>query len=151
MQVTLNQLALGPIVTTVVFTWNLLLQQRASEVPDKLKRDLVPTMVNGEPTLLLAKLCFSTCIKSNIVYNHASHNPQAGSSGCRQHQSISGLCPFSPKLCTCLFVVCCGQHIFLTPLTADLSYQRHDNWHCKPQDVSVSSDLQYKLRHQPML
>ncbi|KAA6429931.1 hypothetical protein WJX79_000232 [Trebouxia sp. C0005] len=46
-KVTLNQLALGPIVTTVVFTWNLLLQQRASEVPDKLKRDLVPTMVNG--------------------------------------------------------------------------------------------------------
>ncbi len=58
MQVTLNQLALGPIVTTVVFTWNLLLQQRASEVPDKLKKDLVPTMVNGASTLLLAKLCF---------------------------------------------------------------------------------------------
>lgn len=67
MQVTLNQLALGPIVTTVVFTWNLLLQQRASEVPDKLKRDLVPTMVNGEPTLLMAKLCFSRYIRSSIV------------------------------------------------------------------------------------
>ncbi len=151
MQVTLNQLALGPIVTTVVFTWNLLLQQRASEVPDKLKRDLVPTMVNGEPILLLAKLCFSGCVRSHIVYNRASHNLQAGSSGCRQHQSISGLCPYNPKFCTCLFVVCCGQRIFRTPLTADLSYQRHDGWHCKPQDVSVSSDLQCELRHQPVL
>lgn len=46
-KVTLNQVALGPVVTTVVFTWNLLLQQRSSEIPEKLRHDLVPTMVNG--------------------------------------------------------------------------------------------------------
>lgn len=46
-KVALNQLVLGPIVTTVVFTWNLLLQQQSQEIPRKLKRDLVPTMVNG--------------------------------------------------------------------------------------------------------
>ena len=47
-QVALNQLVLGPIVTTVVFTWNLMLQQQSSQLPGKLKRDLVPTMVNGK-------------------------------------------------------------------------------------------------------
>lgn len=37
-------------MTSVVFTWNLLLQNKASEIPTKLKRDLVPTMVNGGPS-----------------------------------------------------------------------------------------------------
>lgn len=46
-KVFLNQVALGPLVTTVVFSWNLLLQGQAHDIPDKLKRDLVPTMVNG--------------------------------------------------------------------------------------------------------
>lgn len=46
-KISLNQLALGPVVTAVVFTWNLALQNRASEVPDKLRQDFVPTLVNG--------------------------------------------------------------------------------------------------------
>ena len=47
-QVALNQLALGPLVTTAVFAWNLVLQQKGSELPEKLRQDLIPTMVNGE-------------------------------------------------------------------------------------------------------
>ena len=47
-------MALGPLVTSVVFTWNLLLQSKASEIPQKLKRDLVPTMVNGRASPFLA-------------------------------------------------------------------------------------------------
>ncbi|KAL3142914.1 hypothetical protein ABBQ38_003201 [Trebouxia sp. C0009 RCD-2024] len=46
-KVFLNQVALGPLVTSAVFTWNLLLQNKASEIPQKLRQDLVPTMVNG--------------------------------------------------------------------------------------------------------
>lgn len=47
LQVSLNQLALAPVVLSAVFTWNLILQQKSSEVRGKLKRDLLPTMVNG--------------------------------------------------------------------------------------------------------
>jgi len=46
-KVSLNQLALAPVVLSAVFTWNLILQQKSSEVRGKLKRDLLPTMVNG--------------------------------------------------------------------------------------------------------
>lgn len=53
LQVFLNQVALGPLVTSAVFTWNLLLQNKASEIPQKLKQDLVPTMVNGGPSSFL--------------------------------------------------------------------------------------------------
>lgn len=52
LQVFLNQVALGPLVTSVAFTWNLLLQEKASEIPQKLKQDLVPTMVNGTSSRL---------------------------------------------------------------------------------------------------
>lgn len=55
-QVFLNQVALGPLVTSVAFTWNLLLQNQTSEISQKLKRDLVPTMVNGEQPAFCA-LC----------------------------------------------------------------------------------------------
>ena len=48
-QVALNQLALAPVVLTTVFAWNLLLTQKADEIPCKIRRDLVPTMINGEP------------------------------------------------------------------------------------------------------
>lgn len=47
LQVTLNQLALAPVVLAAVFTWNLVLQRHQHEVPQKIKRDLVPTMVTG--------------------------------------------------------------------------------------------------------
>ena len=45
----LNQLVLAPVVLTTVFAWNLLLTQKADEITSKIKRDLVPTMINGEP------------------------------------------------------------------------------------------------------
>ena len=44
----LNQLALAPVVLTTVFAWNLLLTRQADVIPSKIKRDLVPTMINGE-------------------------------------------------------------------------------------------------------
>eukprot|EP00891_Asterochloris_glomerata_P008952 jgi/Astpho2/8952/e_gw1.00133.284.1_t len=47
LQVALNQLALAPVVLTTVFAWNLLLTQKADEIPSKIKRDMVPTMING--------------------------------------------------------------------------------------------------------
>ena len=46
-KVALNQLVLGPVVCTAVFAWTLALQKRATEVPDKVKRDLYPTMRRG--------------------------------------------------------------------------------------------------------
>ena len=58
LQVFLNQVALGPLVTSVAFTWNLMLQNKTSAIPQKMKQDLVPTMVNGEQPVVL----FASCV-----------------------------------------------------------------------------------------
>jgi protein Mpv17 len=46
-KVILNQVVLGPIVLTTAFAWNLWLRGLGHELPDKLNKDLVPTMLNG--------------------------------------------------------------------------------------------------------
>lgn len=46
-KVTLNQLLLAPVVLGVVFSWNLVLQGQAGDIVPKIKRDLVPSMING--------------------------------------------------------------------------------------------------------
>lgn len=46
-KVALNQVVLGPIVLVTAFAWNLGLQGRADALGGKLRRDLVPTMING--------------------------------------------------------------------------------------------------------
>lgn len=46
-KVALNQLALGPVVTSCLFAWNLALQGRRDEVPGKIRTDLLPTLVKG--------------------------------------------------------------------------------------------------------
>ena len=120
LQISLNQLALGPVVTAVVFTWNLVLQNRASEVPDKLRQDFVPTLVNGKPESPLA----NTCVPSSTQVRACQCTVvlQAGSFGYQQRQSTFGLCQYSPKCCTCLFVACYGQHTSLILPIADISW-----------------------------
>ena len=46
-KVALNQLALGPVVTSGLFAWNLALQGRRDEVPGKIRNDLLPTLFKG--------------------------------------------------------------------------------------------------------
>jgi len=46
-KVTLNQVALSPVVLAVVFSWNLGLTGQSSKIGGKIKNDLVPTMING--------------------------------------------------------------------------------------------------------
>ncbi|KIZ03148.1 hypothetical protein MNEG_4812 [Monoraphidium neglectum] len=46
-KVVLNQVALAPVVLAVVFSWNLALTGQAGGIPEKIQRDLVPSMVNG--------------------------------------------------------------------------------------------------------
>ena len=46
-KVALNQVALAPVVLAAVFAWNLVPLGRGGEWAGKVKRDLVPTMVNG--------------------------------------------------------------------------------------------------------
>jgi protein Mpv17 len=46
-KVTLNQVALAPVVLAAVFAWNLVPLGRGREWPAKVKKDLFPTMVNG--------------------------------------------------------------------------------------------------------
>jgi protein Mpv17 len=46
-KVTLNQVALGPLVLSSAFAWNLGLQQRLQEVPVKVRQDLMPGLING--------------------------------------------------------------------------------------------------------
>ncbi|KAI7845659.1 hypothetical protein COHA_000773 [Chlorella ohadii] len=45
--VALNQLCLAPITITVAFTWNLALTGQLDQLPGKLRRDFVRTMING--------------------------------------------------------------------------------------------------------
>lgn len=47
-KVTLNQLALAPVVIAAAFAWTLTLQGRLHDWPDKVQQDFVPTMLNGE-------------------------------------------------------------------------------------------------------
>lgn len=53
LQVALNQLALAPVTLAAVFAWNLGLTGQWAALPAKITNDLVPSMINGEPTLLL--------------------------------------------------------------------------------------------------
>ncbi|CAD7694677.1 unnamed protein product [Ostreobium quekettii] len=46
-KVTLNQIALGPVVAIVAFAWTLGLQQQAHLIPGKIKADLLTTLVTG--------------------------------------------------------------------------------------------------------
>lgn len=48
-QVSLNQLALAPVTLAAVFTWNLTLTGQTAALAGKIQRDLVPSMINGEP------------------------------------------------------------------------------------------------------
>lgn len=47
LQVAANQLVLAPMVLTAVFAWNLSLSNKMAQIPDKIKDDLWPTMMNG--------------------------------------------------------------------------------------------------------
>lgn len=82
LQVALNQLVLGPLVLSVVFTWNLLLQKKGSELQGKLKRDLVPTMINGMLHLGTFDYRFSFAVTHIITLVSCL---QVGSSGSQQH------------------------------------------------------------------
>lgn len=46
-KVTLNQLCLAPIVIAGVFAWNLALQNKIKELPNKTRDHFVPTLVTG--------------------------------------------------------------------------------------------------------
>ncbi|KDD72000.1 hypothetical protein H632_c4021p0, partial [Helicosporidium sp. ATCC 50920] len=43
----MNQLCLAPVVISAVFAWNLALQNKLSEWPQKMRADVWPTLVNG--------------------------------------------------------------------------------------------------------
>jgi len=46
-KVALNQVALGPVVSITVFSWTLALQNKIDAIPDKMRNDLLPTIVSG--------------------------------------------------------------------------------------------------------
>ncbi|KAH7577076.1 hypothetical protein JRO89_XS01G0201300 [Xanthoceras sorbifolium] len=47
LKVLLNQIVLGPCVIAVCFAWNNLWQGKASELPNKYKKDALPTLLYG--------------------------------------------------------------------------------------------------------
>ncbi|XP_011082974.1 PXMP2/4 family protein 4 isoform X1 [Sesamum indicum] len=47
MKVLLNQVVLGPAVIAVVFAWNNLWQGKLAELPNKYKKDALPTLCTG--------------------------------------------------------------------------------------------------------
>ncbi|XP_020223338.1 protein Mpv17 [Cajanus cajan] len=47
LKVLLNQIVLGPCVIAVVFAWNNLWQRKLSELPEKYRRDALPTLLYG--------------------------------------------------------------------------------------------------------
>lgn len=46
-KVVLNQVVLGPLVLTTAFAWNLCLIGRGSELPQKMRKDFIATLMNG--------------------------------------------------------------------------------------------------------
>jgi protein Mpv17 len=46
-KVSLNQLCLAPIVIAGVFAWNLALQNKIEELPNKVRHHFVPTLLDG--------------------------------------------------------------------------------------------------------
>ncbi|KAL2630063.1 hypothetical protein R1flu_014749 [Riccia fluitans] len=46
-KVALNQLVLGPIVVSIVFSWNALWTNRLPELPGQLQRLAIPTLIDG--------------------------------------------------------------------------------------------------------
>ncbi len=50
-QVTMNQLMLAPVTLVAVFAWNMAWMGQVGEgrLTAKVQKDLVPSMVNGEP------------------------------------------------------------------------------------------------------
>lgn len=64
-QVLLNQIVLGPCVIAVVFAWNNLWQRRLSELPEKYRRDALPTLLYG-------KYCCLIIMYHNLIM-HTSH------------------------------------------------------------------------------
>lgn len=50
-QVLLNQIVLGPCVIAVVFAWNNLWLGKVSELPNKYKKDALPTLLYGNGIL----------------------------------------------------------------------------------------------------
>lgn len=46
-KVALNQVVLGPIVLTSAFAWTFVLQNQANRLKQKVRKDLLPTLVNG--------------------------------------------------------------------------------------------------------
>ncbi|XP_058095506.1 uncharacterized protein LOC131240958 [Magnolia sinica] len=47
LKVLLNQVVLGPVVIGVIFAWNNVWQGSLSQLPDKYKRDALPTLLYG--------------------------------------------------------------------------------------------------------
>ncbi|CAL8463749.1 g3283 [Coccomyxa elongata] len=46
-KVFLNQAALGPVVLSAVLLWNYAFTKQLDRLPEKVKRDFVPTLING--------------------------------------------------------------------------------------------------------
>lgn len=44
----LNQVVLGPIAVSAVFTWVMVSSQKASYLGSKFQRDFIPTLINGK-------------------------------------------------------------------------------------------------------
>ena len=75
-QVALNQLALGPVVLSASFAWNLALTGQASKIRSKIQNDGPPTLVNGElrPSLhsaRLLKLLDCICLQADAEGDNA--------------------------------------------------------------------------------
>ena len=74
-KVALNQLCLAPVVISAVFAWNLGLQQRLGEWPDKARQDFVPTLLNGAPGQRLPAACLARCGPACGCLMHAADAP----------------------------------------------------------------------------
>lgn len=74
LQVLLNQIVLGPSVIAVVFAWNNFWQGKLSQLPDKYKKDALPTLLYGhdhfELFFLLLQLCHQSIISSDLIFLH---------------------------------------------------------------------------------
>jgi hypothetical protein len=86
--VALNQLLLGPVVVSAVFAWNLSWSGRLKELPNKWRRDTLPTLRKGWAFWVPASSINFACVRRCVVPCVPAHRPAHASLRSAAHRCI---------------------------------------------------------------
>jgi hypothetical protein len=86
--VALNQLLLGPVVVSAVFAWNLSWSGRLKELPNKWRRDTLPTLRKGWAFWVPASSINFACVRRCVLPCVPAHRLAHASLRCAAHRCI---------------------------------------------------------------